>query len=86
MAESLLSAQYGYDQNVAGVRRQQLSANNQAFSNVAVAPEPDVAPPPPAMAQGPSPLSLMGGLLGAGADFGTAMTNLKTPKLPGDYA
>ena len=86
MAESLLSAQYGYQQNVAGVRRQQLSANNQAFSNVAVAPEPDVAPPPPAMAQGPSPLSLMGGLLGAGADFGTAMANMKTPKPPGAYA
>ena len=84
-AESLFSAQTAFKQSVGAVRRQQLSANNQAFSKVAVAPEPDVAPPPPAMAQGPSPLSLMGGLLGAGADFGTAMTNMKQPTPPGGF-
>jgi hypothetical protein len=84
-AESLFSAQTAFDQTVGGIRRQQLSANNKAFSQVAVAPEPDVAPPPPAMAQGPSPLSLMGGLLGAGADFGTAMANIPKPAQPGGF-
>ena len=84
-AESLFSAQTAFNQAAGSIRRQQLSANNQAYSQVAVAPEPDVAPPPPAMAAGPSPLSLAGGLLSAGADFGTAMSNMKKPTPPGGF-
>ena len=78
-AESLLSAQYGLQNANRGIRRDLLSANNKAFSDVAVQPKPGVAPPPPAMAQGPSPLSLMGGLLGAAADYGTAIANQPKP-------
>ena len=78
-AESLLSAQYGLQNANRGIRRELLSANNRAFSEVAVAPKPDVAPPRPTMAQGPSPLSLMGGLLSAGAQFGTDLANMPKP-------
>lgn len=78
-AESLLSAQYGLQNANRGIRRELLSANNEAFSKVAVQPKPGVAPPPPTMAQGPSPLSLMGGLLGAGAQFGTDLANMPKP-------
>lgn len=78
-AESLLSAQYGLQNANRGIRRELLSANNEAFSKVAVQPKPGVAPPPPTMAQGPSPLSLMGGLLGAGAQFGTDLANIPKP-------
>ena len=78
-AESLLSAQYGLQNANRGIRRELLSANNEAFSKVAVQPKPGVAPPPPTMAQGPSPLSLMGGLLGAGAQYGTDLANMPKP-------
>lgn len=66
MAESLLGAQAAYDTRTGGIRRQQISQQNQDFSDVAYAPEPGVAPPQPVMRQGPSGLSLMSGLLGAG--------------------
>ena len=78
-AESLLSAQYGLQNANRNIRRELMSANNQAFSDVAVAPKPDMAPPPPAMAQGPSPLSLIGGLLSAGSDLGTGLLNIPKP-------
>ena len=66
------------------IRRQQLSANNQAYSQVAVAPEPDVAPPPPAMAARTKSV-VLDGWLSAGADFGTAMSNMKKPTPPGGF-
>ena len=75
-AESLLSAQYGLQNANRGIRRELLSANNEAFSKVAVQPKPGVAPPPPTMAQGPSPLSLMGGLLGGISQFGIDQANM----------
>ena len=78
-AESLLSAQYGLQNANRSIRREQLSANNKAWSNVAVRPEPDIAPPAPTMAQGPSPLSLIGGLLSTGADLGTGLMNIPKP-------
>ena len=75
-AESLLSAQYGLQNANRGIRRELLSSNNEAFSKVAVQPKPGVAPPPPTMAQGPSPLSLMGGLLGGISQFGIDQANM----------
>ena len=72
MAESLLGAQAAYDTRTAALRRQQISQQNQDFSDVAYAPEPGVAPPQPVMRQGPSGLSLMAGLLGAGVDGASA--------------
>ena len=68
MAESLLGAQAAYDTRTGGIRRAQISQQNQDFSDVAYAPEPGVAPPQPVMRQGPSGLGLMAGLLGAGVD------------------
>ena len=66
MAQSLLGAQQAYDTRTDAIRRQQISANNQAYSQVANAPEPGVAPPRPQMVAGPSGLGLAAGLLGAG--------------------
>ena len=68
MAESLLGAQAAYDTRTGAIRRQQISQQNQDYSDVAYAPEPGVAPPQPVMRQGPSGLGLMAGLLGAGVD------------------
>ena len=82
MAESLTSANYAAQAANRGTRRDLLSANNQAFSKVAVQPKPGVAPPPPTMAQGPSPLSLVGGLLSAGSQFGTDLANIPKPLDP----
>ena len=62
MAESLLSARRGYDRSVEGIRRDQMSADNRAYSPVAIAPEVDIAPPRPVMQQGPSGLSLLAGI------------------------
>ena len=72
MAESLLTAQSGFDRRVSGIRREQLSANNRAYSPIAIAPKPDVAPPAPVMQQGPSALSLLAGIGSAAVDgYGT---------------
>ena len=65
MAESLLGAQQAYTTRTDSIRRELIGAQNQAFSQVAYAPEPGVAPPPPTMTPGPSGLSLASGLLGA---------------------
>ena len=82
MAESLTSANYAMQAANRGIRRELLSSNNQAFEKVAIQPKPGVAPPPPAMVQGPSPLSLVGGLLSAGAQFGTDLANIPKPLDP----
>ena len=72
MAESLLTAQSGYDRRVQGIRREQLSANNRAYDPIAIAPEYGINPPAPVMQQGPSGLSLLAGLGSAAVDgYGT---------------
>ena len=68
MAESLLGANQAYKTRTGAIQRQLKSAQNEAFSEVAYAPEPGVAPPQPVMRQGPSGLGLAAGLLGAGVD------------------
>jgi len=68
MAESLLGAQQAFTTRTDAIRREQISANNQAFSQAAVAPEVGVAPPAPVMRQGPSGLSLLAGIAGAGVN------------------
>ena len=65
MAQSLLGAQTAYDTRTDAIRRQQISQQNQDFSNVAYAPKEGVAPPAPVMRSGPSGLSLAAGLMGA---------------------
>lgn len=75
MAQSLLGAQTAYDTRTDAIRRQQISQQNQDFSEVAYAPAPGVAPPAPVMTQGPSGLSLAAGLLGAAVDGAAAYTD-----------
>ena len=66
IGESLMSAQTGYRGSVENIRRQELSANNQAYEQVAIRPTPGVAPVRPTMMPGPNGLSLASGILGAG--------------------
>ena len=61
-AESLISAGNRMIFNNENIRRQQMSANNRAYSNVALRPVAGFAPPPPVMMPGPSPLGLIGGI------------------------
>ena len=68
MAQSLLGAQQSFDTRTDSLRRQLVSSNNEAFSQVANAPEPGVAPPRPQMVAGPSGIGLAAGLLGAGVN------------------
>ena len=68
MAESLLGAQFAARTRNDTIGRELMSANNQAFSNVAYAPEVGVAPPAPVMRSGPSGLGLMAGLMSAAVD------------------
>jgi len=82
LKESLLKAQTGYDTRTDAIRRQQISQQNQDFSNVAYAPEPGVAPPAPVMRQGPSGLSLATGLMGAGVDGLSTYAKFNDGKLP----
>jgi hypothetical protein len=66
MAENLMTGQNKYTRQTENLNRQLLSANRQAYSKVAVAPQPGVAPVAPTMMPGPSGLSLASGLLDAG--------------------
>ena len=66
MAENLLSAQTRNKVKTEALGRQLLSANNRAFSDIAIAPIPTIAPPRPVMQQGPSPLGLV-------ADIGSSV-------------
>ena len=84
MAESLLSANRGYSSAPESIRREQLSANNRAYSPVAIAPEADIAPPPPVMQAGPSPLGLIAGI-GSAAVSGFKTFNSLQPPAPQPY-
>jgi hypothetical protein len=79
LTESLLSANYGLRNSNENIRREQLSANNKAYSNVMISPQPDVAPPPPVMTPGPSGLSLAGGLLSSAVSGFSTYESLKAP-------
>ena len=69
---SLVSSKEGYQQSVEEIQRQVNDANEQAFDNVAFAPQPDMAPKAPKMQDGPSGLGLALGIAGAGLDaYGT---------------
>ena len=85
MAESLLSANRGYRNATEGIQRQQLSENNKAYSPVAIAPEPDVAPPPPVMQPGPSPLGLIAGIGSAAVGGFKTFNSLQQQKAPTPY-
>lgn len=89
MAENLMSAQSRYKTQSQSLYRELISANNRAYSDVAIAPEPDVAPPRPVMQSGPSSLSLIAGLgsaaasgFGAYNDFKAPATEIPRPRIP----
>jgi hypothetical protein len=73
-----MTGQNKYNAATENIYRQQLSANRQAYSDVAIAPQPGVAPVAPVMTPGPSGLSLAGGLLGA-ATSGVNTADQMTP-------
>ena len=79
MAESLLGAQQSYTTRTDNIRREQISANNKAYSPVSVAPEVGVAPPRPTMVQGPSGLGLLAGIAGAAVDGYSTFNKFKPP-------
>ena len=81
--KSLLGAQAAYGVRTGAFRRQRISASNDSFSNVAIAPEVGVAPPAPVMRSGPSGLSLAAGLMGAVVD-GAKGYKLGGGKFPGE--
>lgn len=77
-AESLTGAGNAFRDRVDSIRRAQMSDNNRAYQNVAVAPMPDVATPAPVMTPGPSPLGLIAGL-GSSAIGGLTTYNELAP-------
>lgn len=76
-AETLMGGQRAYTQQVANIRDQLRSQNNQAYGKVAIQPQPGVAPVQPVMAQGPSGLGLAAGILGAGVGGYSTYQELK---------
>ena len=79
-AASLSSAKEGYQETVDDIRRQQMDANENAFDNVAFAPQPDMAPQKPRLESGPSKLSLALGIGNAGLSGYGTYNELKAPK------
>ena len=78
-AESLIGAQNAFKTNVNNTNLQQQSSNNKAYESVAVQPMQGVAPPPPVMTPGPSPLSLMANIGGAVVGGFSTYNDLKAP-------
>ena len=66
LAENLMTNSSQYKYTTMGINRENLSANRKAYQNVAIAPQPTVAPVAPTMMPGPSGLSLASGLVSAG--------------------
>ena len=81
VGESLFSAQKAFASRGEGIRRQLLSANNKAYSNVAVAPQPGIAPPAPIMQTGPSGLDLALGIVEAGVAGYSTYDKYKNPQI-----
>jgi len=77
----LFGAQNAYKRNTEAITRQQESDNNQAYQQVAVQPQVDIAPPPPVMTPGPSPLGLIAGI-GSSAISGYNTYNDLKPQVP----
>jgi hypothetical protein len=65
--QSLESARNRFSLTTEGIRRDWMSAQNRAFSNVAIAPTAGIAPPKPTMLEGPSVLGLVAGIGSAAA-------------------
>lgn len=78
-AASLTSARQMVNTNNRNTRNQLISTNNDAWSEVAIAPQPGIAPPPPVMQSGPSPLGLISGIGSAVVGGISSFNSLKAP-------
>ena len=80
IAENLASARSAMIQRNEDNRLQLQSANNKAWSQVALAPTPGIAPPQPVMVGGPSGIGLVSGILGGISSGIGAYMGAKAPK------
>jgi hypothetical protein len=80
IAENLASARSAMIRRNEQTRYQLMSGNNQAWSNVSIAPSPGIAPPQPVMAPGPSGIGLVSGILGGVASGVNTWKGLQPPK------
>ena len=78
-AESLFGANVEYKNRVDSINRSLQSDNNKAYENVAIQPQEGIAPPPPVMTPGPSPLGLIAGIGGAAIGGFQTYNSLKPP-------
>ena len=78
-AASLTSARQMVNTNNRNTRNQLISTNNDAYSQVAITPQPGMAAPPPQMQAGPNPLSTIGAIGSAVAGGMSAMGSLSAP-------
>ena len=84
-AASLASARDANDFANEGIRNELISANREAYSQVALRPVAGIAPPAPVMQSGPSGLSLLGSIGGAVASgFGAMQGAPDSGELPGN--
>lgn len=79
MASSLTSSRSAAIQRMEDIRRQLEGANNAAYSSVALAPTPGIAPPAPILAGGPSPLGMIAGIGGSLMKGYQTYQSLKAP-------
>lgn len=92
LAQNILGAHNRFDRGIEDINRQWKSAQNKAYSQVAVAPMFGPAPVAPTMVQGPSGMSLAAGLADAAVSGFGAYMGAKAPatEIPGgdslDYA
>lgn len=62
LAENLLSGDIARSQRTMDIRNRQISAQNRAYGQVAIAPQQTIAPLAPTQVAGPSTMSLIGGI------------------------
>lgn len=79
MSENLASARNAMMQRNEDTRLQLMGANNRAWSQVAIAPTPGLAPPVPIMASGPNGIGLVSGILGGIATGASGFMKAKAP-------
>lgn len=80
LAQNLIGAHGRFRRSIEDINRQWQSAQNRAYSQVAVAPRFGPRPQAPEMVQGPSNLSLIAGLADAAVSGITTGAGLAAPK------
>lgn len=80
LAQNIIGAHGRFRRSIEDINRQWQSAQNRAYSQVAVAPRFGPRPQAPEMVQGPSNLTLMAGLADAAVSGITTGASLAAPK------